>query len=727
MLTHRSQADQQRTHNPCCPNPLLAPQSNKTHGFISLAKKQIPHSALPSKSLEIKDIAPCTRDDAWRCRYIPKHFAMYIKAFLIASLPSIFIPLSIPAQNPILPDSLWQKILQKADTSAYGQEEMNIKTFCIEKSGQTQKCFTETLQKLLEAKHFRQYAYLAKDYYWHLRKILQYEQGLSVLQKALRITQKHQLIPQEKMLLLTLGQYYARQPNYDSAFYFLKQYELRTNETNDTLPWEYHRLYGIIWEDLGLIQKAKNAYLNMYHRGKKEITSRSQYGYMLYLISDFLFKYEDSLSAFAKYYNEYLEFLLEGNPNFMQDPLHYGRLLIGDTSSMEKLKDAIQIHKNNKYYTGELISTITLARLYQQTGQYQKTIDLLTRQSSLMDTVAFYSAKETYHRLLIEAYQKLHQYRKASQWQDRLLKLQKENFNRQIADNISKWEVKYETQKTEKQLLKKELELSKSKLEKQLLIGLTSALLIISTLIFYYTKRRISLQKQLHEQENRLKLQQIEELKTKNRQTALEHLIEGQEKERSYIARELHDSLGSLISTIKAYFNSLKFHLPNEADQKTFQKTNELLRETAEELRRITHHMAPVTLQRAGLKASLQDLFLNLKKSNIKVKQEIINLREEQLTEKQKTNIYRILQELCNNIIKHAQAQNALIQIIHTPTHLQILVEDDGIGYDYQKALNKKTIGLQNILSRVQLLRAEMDVHAEPNKGCSVSITIPLE
>ncbi|AWW31466.1 ATPase [Echinicola strongylocentroti] len=202
----------------------------------------------------------------------------------------------------------------------------------------------------------------------------------------------------------------------------------------------------------------------------------------------------------------------------------------------------------------------------------------------------------------------------------------------------------------------------------------------------------------------------------------LKDLIQTQEDERKRIAGDLHDSLGSLLSTIKIQLQGLQnLQSPHiKGHQDTLRKMDEAI----EEVRRIAHNMSPVSLRRFGLPSALQTLVEQINVSGqIQGELQILGM-EERLAEQIELTIYRICQELVQNTLKHAQASRLHLQLIHHGDSLNITIEDNGLGMDQQKVTSG--FGLLGIEAKVQMLNGTFDIESRPGKGCLVVIDIPL-
>ena len=228
----------------------------------------------------------------------------------------------------------------------------------------------------------------------------------------------------------------------------------------------------------------------------------------------------------------------------------------------------------------------------------------------------------------------------------------------------------------------------------------------------------------INKQSEILQKQKIAELEQEKKVLALNSMISGQETERARIAKDLHDGLGGLLSTVKAHFSFLTKDKIDK-DDAIFEKTNELIDEACVEVRRISHNMMPHALSISGLEDALVDLGESLNQDGIKTVIEVSKIPFK-LDDTKTVMIYRLVQELIVNIRKHASAKNVLLQMLVRKKFITLTIEDDGKGFDTEQILKVKGLGIKNIFSRVQFLDGTIDYHSEINKGSSVTIQIPI-
>lgn len=226
---------------------------------------------------------------------------------------------------------------------------------------------------------------------------------------------------------------------------------------------------------------------------------------------------------------------------------------------------------------------------------------------------------------------------------------------------------------------------------------------------------------------NRQKLQQqrISELETEKKLTATEAVLKGEEQERARLAKDLHDGLGGMLSGIKYSLNAVKGNLimtPENAQ--AFGRSIDMLDSSIHEMRRVAHNMMPEALVKFGLDTALKDFCNDINQTGaLKVTYQSIGLEKEQIEQTTAITIYRIVQELVNNAIKHAKATNAIVQVTKTNTALSITVEDDGKGFDTTILQQSNGMGWSNMQNRVDFLKGKLDVHSSA-KGTSILIEI---
>ena len=287
--------------------------------------------------------------------------------------------------------------------------------------------------------------------------------------------------------------------------------------------------------------------------------------------------------------------------------------------------------------------------------------------------------------------------------------------NRNSQKKVYDMEAKYLAQKKEVMMLaQQKIIKQKNQLNYLLASGLFLLAFIIALLYFIYGNKQ-----KLHEQK-------ITKLETQQQLTATEAVLKGEEQERTRLAKDLHDGLGGMLSGIKFSFNTMKGNLVMTPDNtQSFERSMDMLDSSIKEMRRVAHNMMPEALVKFGLDTALKDFCNEIQQSGaLYISYQSIGLENMVIKQTAEITIYRIVQELVNNIMKHAAAKNAIVQVTKTSGQLAVTVEDDGRGFD-TNILNKvKGIGWSSIQNRVEFLKGTLDVISEKEKGTSVHIEI---
>lgn len=260
-------------------------------------------------------------------------------------------------------------------------------------------------------------------------------------------------------------------------------------------------------------------------------------------------------------------------------------------------------------------------------------------------------------------------------------------------------------------------------------ISITSILLIL-TVYLIQRNRRQQQRRILAEQENVIIKNDINELLKDQELMSLNRALEAQEGERKRIARDLHDRLGSMLSMVKLHFqhtqDSSKKNSNGEASTQ-YDTACRLLDEACEEVRSIAHNLVSGVLKNFGLPAALNELTQTLNDSG-KMKVELIIIgMEDRLKREAEDAIYRIIQELVANTMRHARADEMTIQLLRKDQNLNLMVEDNGRGFDVNKVNLGDGIGFQNINARLAKLGGELEVDSGLGSGTTFTLNIPLQ
>ncbi len=230
------------------------------------------------------------------------------------------------------------------------------------------------------------------------------------------------------------------------------------------------------------------------------------------------------------------------------------------------------------------------------------------------------------------------------------------------------------------------------------------------------TQEDITVQKKAEDEVIKLKISQQKEITNA--------ILKAQETERVRIGEALHDGLGQLLYGIKlkseTYFHNIY------KNEKAFREIDTLLKEAIEATRNMSFELIPIALKEGGLEDALTTMFSRIINPQLHIGFSTEGFSE-RLPECLEVGIYRIVQELMNNVVKHAKAEDVKVKLILHAGRIKIKVEDNGVGFDESKltALNKG-IGLQSIRNRVSLLYGTMNISSSTDKGTTIRISIPV-
>ena len=215
----------------------------------------------------------------------------------------------------------------------------------------------------------------------------------------------------------------------------------------------------------------------------------------------------------------------------------------------------------------------------------------------------------------------------------------------------------------------------------------------------------------------------------KEQEAFARQLIETEEGERQRIANELHDSLGQNLLVIK---NILLVKMQKaQIEGKSLSDTSELVSQTLQEVRSISHNLRPHQLDQLGITKTIKSLVNQLNDSTeINITAKIDDIKDV-LDTKAEISLFRIIQECFNNIIKHSHAKNANILIQHLPEFIKVSVKDDGKGIDQLEMKKLEELGhgfgLYGMKSRAHVFDWIYEIHSAPNKGTVITLLIPLK
>lgn len=328
-------------------------------------------------------------------------------------------------------------------------------------------------------------------------------------------------------------------------------------------------------------------------------------------------------------------------------------------------------------------------------------------------------------------YHHMGEYKKASEYMLYYTRLNDSIAGVTMKQKITEMDEQFQTEKRKQEIgqLQKEKQLQQLSLRQKstlnyILFGSIAALLVIGLLAYRNFRHKQLLSKQTEQ----LHARRIKELEQEKQIISMNSLLKGQEEERGRLAKDLHDGLGGMLSGVKLSLGAMKGNLIlSQENARLFSKTLDQLDNSIAEMRRVAHNMMPEALVRLGLQQAVQDYCDGLSESqSLRINCQFHGL-EKRLDAATEIVVYRIVQELLNNVIKHASASEALVQLMRHENNLSITVEDNGRGFKLNEADFPKGAGLSNVRTRVDYLKGQLDIQSAPGKGTSVHIDCIIE
>ncbi len=355
-------------------------------------------------------------------------------------------------------------------------------------------------------------------------------------------------------------------------------------------------------------------------------------------------------------------------------------------------KKVIELSRG-KFATPYLGALSFYAKSLSETGKHEQAIAAIKEAAdySTVNPVESQSKNHIMH-VYAEVLYGAENYKEAYKFMDTSYKMLATYYAKVNAQAYSESESKFRNQ-----LLQYQVQLEQQK--KNRLYYLIAALVMLAALtglwLYYRANKRIAAEK------------------ARQKQISIDAFIEGEEKEKARIGRELHDGIAQEIVGVKLAM------MQSNTDPKMI---DELTRISLD-IRNISHELMPQTLKEYGLKVAIEDICQKiLAPSGIQYEVHS-TLPDERMANKIEITLYRIFQELLHNIIKHSHATEVLVQLRKMNNHIMLLVEDNGKGMTDEK---KKGIGISNLKSRLQLLDGNLQYDSNDNEGTTAIVRVPI-
>ncbi len=363
-------------------------------------------------------------------------------------------------------------------------------------------------------------------------------------------------------------------------------------------------------------------------------------------------------------------------------------------------------------------SLIKLGTVYSNTGDYIKSSTHLYKGMILAREIGILEEELQAYLELSKLYETLNQYDSSFKYLELYTILSDSVYDIRLEQQIIETQTKYDTERKDRdlELLKNENRLNEIRLKQRKTEILLLVFIIISLVgagIFLYYRRK---QKQQHA---------IDMERIRHNEHQIKAVLDGQEEERRKIARELHDSVGQSLSGVKLSWESISESLTDSQVKAKISDLARLIDSAANEVRTISHQMLPKELEQFGLVTAINGIVEYANHNSITSYNFVSHGVTERVSPAIELGMFRITQELINNVIKHADASEVTIQLLKRENSIVLIIEDNGVGFDYEKH-SGTGIGLMNIQSRVTGLKGILNYQSSVGSGTVVTIRIPI-
>lgn len=533
---------------------------------------------------------------------------------------------------------------------------------------------------------------------------------------------------------------FRAESKYDSALIFYQKVSLDALENEDVF-YQMRSAVGLG----GIYIDMKNSDLAiLYYRrgmelaktiGNKEFENRGFFGIGVGFHIKWLYQEKTPVNydSAVYYYSRAKDmFIKEGERKQGADLLYNISLLNASNkdykTARSNLDSAYSIHM-------EINDTRNFARDIKQFGvlfKNQRNFDsadyYLNKALYITDTAGYLDDELVVLNHLAQVYELKNDFKTANEYlKDYYLK-SRNIYTSEYQDKMLQLREQYATAELELMNERQENEILRRRRFQTFTIIIAIALVIGISIWLYIVDQRRKNIKALGEKNDEINKQKIDELLQQQEIASLQGVLEGQETERKRVAIDLHDRLGGILSMVKLHFSSVEEKIdPENPSKQKFLTASELLDLAAGEVRNISHNMMSGVLAKFGLIPALEDLQTRISETG-KLK---VNLYTSNITGaldgEQELQLYRIVQELMSNILKHSEATETNIQLNENEDTVNLIMEDDGIGFNPEKLDVSAGIGLSNLKARVAKLNGTLHIDSGLGSGTTVSIDIPIE
>lgn len=506
------------------------------------------------------------------------------------------------------------------------------------------------------------------------------KKSIQVLYATLKIAEKQNLKFEQVLILNEIAKNFQLTLNKVKSLYYFKRGEkIALTLPNDTLK-------AFIQQGLFSIFIQTKAHDSAKYYMKRIMDIHKEKGN-----SDQLYR---CYSNYSVYYFDIEDY--EQGKKYLDTSIYYAK-------KKNKIKYLTTCYSNLGYYYMVVEKNFAKGK-----EQYYKILALTPN-----DTVSS-GASDCYLNLSY-AYEQMGDFKTANKFLNKYVDNTSVIFENKVNSQLKDAETKYEIDKVETEYKKKQSELEEIQSKNKKIFIVVIALLILIAILFYF-----------YNQNNRLKEKnKLKDIESKIQQNLINATLDGQEIERKKIASVLHDSISAQLSSAGLHLSAFSATSKNNSEE--ISKTRAILKEAHDKVRDLSHELLPTLLAKFGLFYALRDLCEKNSNSLIEFQYDSNIPDKKRFSEEYEMKVYFIVAELMNNITKHSGASEAEISLIQTDHHLNIIVEDNGKGFDTRKSRKSEGFGLTQIRARIANMNGKFVIDSMPGQGTAISIDIPTE
>ncbi|MCK5857358.1 MAG: sensor histidine kinase [Bacteroidales bacterium] len=534
-----------------------------------------------------------------------------------------------------------------------------------------------------------------------------YDESIKYYYNAIRIYDKYNNSLRSTPVLVNIGNIYLYHKEYDKALIeYDKAYQILLIHSNRKLSTRASVLtnMGVCYKAQGLVDTAMVCY-------EKALLLREKTGPMNSIAGLY-----DNIGNIYKSQGDY-------------------------KSALEYYQQALTIRKRVNAPRWLASSYASIGLLYAEEKKSRKAIGFLKRAVTIADTISLVEVSLECKKGLSQIYSDLGDYKTALAYYVEYRELNDSIHSLKLEEKLNEYKQKYESEKKDRMIghleelqkigdLKAEKQKEVNKKQGQVVKALSVAaifLVFILFILYRYFKMKRTADRELFEKNEQINHQKTLKLMKDLEMSSIKSFVDGQEKERSRIAGDLHDRLGSLLSTVRLHFNSLEEVLDENPNAKQgYEYAMQLLDKSVAEVRAVSHNLSKGVLTQFGLIAAVENMRDAINSAG-KIQMEVISMDVvSRLDSEVEIHLFRVIQELITNVMRHSQADEVVVQFSGNDKLLSVTVEDHGVGFDV-KNIKSDGIGMTNIKKRIDDINGSMTIDSIIDQGTTIVIDVPYK